>query len=499
MRKWLPLVAICAGTFMLLVDVTIVTVALPDMARGLHASLGDLQWVLSLYALVLAALVLTSGSLADRIGRRTVYLGGLAIFATASLTCGLSADVGMLIAARGLQGLGAAAMFATTLALITSSYEGRDRGIAFGIWAAVNGAASAAGPLIGGLLTTHFGWRWIFLVNLPVSVLAVVLTVLVVRETRNPHPRAIDLPGMVSFTVAVATLVYALIRGSWQSGTTLGFFAVAAVAALVFVVVERRRREPMLDLSLLRNASFTTLLVTAALLPAAAWAAWAYQTMWLQSVLGLSPIQAGLVSLPASLTTFAVSVVVGRVLHTSSPRLLIGTGMLIIAAGALAQGTVRVGSSWSVVLPGLFLVGVGAGLVLGPLSAAAMAAVPGHRAGMAAGAVNTFRQLGYAIGIAVLGEVFRGGLEHTAGASLAGPLSGGQAGAVMARGSDLALLVHRAYANALDLTFVVAGAFGLVAGIAVFVFLRPRTAAPSKQQQEEKQEQRPLVEAERSA
>lgn len=483
MRKWLPLVAVCAGTFMLLVDVTIVTVALPDMAGGLHASLLDLQWVLSLYALALAALVLTLGSLADRIGRRAVYLGGLVVFAAASLTCGLSGNVGVLIAARGLQGLAAAAMFATTLALISSSYEGRDRGVAFGVWAAVNGAAAAAGPLIGGLLTANFGWRWIFFVNLPVCVVAVVLTVLVVRESRDPRPRGIDLPGMVSFSVAAAALVYALIRGSWGSGVTLGLLAVTAAALVVFVVVERQRREPMLDLSLLRNSSFPTLLVTVALLPAAAWAAMAYQTLWLQSVLGLSPLQAGMVLLPASLTTFGVSIAIGRVLHTISPRLLIGAGMLIIAAGALAQAVIRTGSGWAVELPGLFLVGLGAGLVLAPLSAAAMAAVPGPRAGMAAGAVNTCRQLGYAFGIAVLGEVFRGGLEHTAGQGLLGPLSGGQAGAVIARGSDMAQLVHRAYAYALDLTFVVAAGFGLVGGIAVFVFVRPRRTARAPDQE----------------
>ena len=477
MRKWLPLVAIGAGTFMLLVDVTIVTVALPDMARGLHTSFQDLQWVLSLYALVLASLVLTSGSLADRIGRRTVYLGGLLIFGASSLMCGLSGNVGVLIAARGLQGLGAAAMFATTLALISSSYAGRDRGIAFGIWAAINGAAAAAGPLIGGLLTTHRGWRWIFFVNLPVCVVAVVLTLTAIRETRDPHPRRIDLPGMVSFTVAAAALVYALIRGSWTSGATLGLLAVAAVALVAFVVAEQLRRDPMLDLSLLRSSSFATLLVTAALLPAAAWAAFAFQTLWLQSVLDLSPIQAGLVLLPASLTTFGVSIAVGRVLHKTSPRPLIGTGMLLVAAGALTQGLIRTGSGWAVEVPGLFLVGLGAGLVLAPLSAAAMAAVPGPRAGMAAGAVNTFRQLGYAFGIAVLGEVFRGGLAHHAGQSLVGPLSGGQAGAVIARGHDPATLVHHAFAFGLDTTFVVAAGFGVVAAIAVFAFVRPRPAA----------------------
>lgn len=474
MRKWLPLVAICAGTFMLLVDVTIVTVALPDMAGDLKATLPNMQWVLSVYALVLASLVMTSGSLADRLGRRALYQAGLVVFAIASLACGLSGTVGLLIAARGLQGLAAAAMFATTLALITSSYEGRERGIAFGTWAAVNGAASAVGPLLGGLLTTTLGWRWIFFVNLPICVVAVALTARYVRESRDPNPRRIDLPGMAAFTVAAAALVYALIRGSWGSVGTVGLFALAGAALVLFVVVERQRREPMLDLSLLRNASFTTILGTSAMLPAAAWAYLAYLTLWLQSVLDLSAVHAGMVMLPASLTTFVVSLAVGRVLHTTSPRLLIGSGMLFIAAGVLAQTVLNAGSGWAVVVPGLFLIGVGGGLALGPLSAAAMAAVPGPRAGMAAGAVNTFRQFGYAFGVAVLGAVFHGGLERTAGPSLAEPLSRGEVGAVIAEGNDMVMLVREAYASALDTTFVVAAGFSLVAGIAVFLFVRPR-------------------------
>jgi EmrB/QacA subfamily drug resistance transporter len=478
MRKWLPLVAICAGTFMLLVDVTIVTVALPHMAHDLRASLPDLQWVLSLYALVLAAFVLTSGSLADRYGRRAVYLGGLVVFAVATLICGRSGNVGVLIAARGLQGLAAAAMFATTLALIASSYQGRDRGVAFGIWAAVNGAAAAAGPLLGGLLTGSLGWRWIFFVNLPICVFAIALTVSVVPESRDPRPRRVDLPGMASFTVAAAALVYALIRGRWGSSGTIGLFGLAAAALIVFVVVESRRRDPMLDLSLLRNASLPTLLVTAAVLPAAAWAGWVYLTLWMQSVLGLSAVQAGLVFLPASLTTFAVSLAVGR-LHTTPPRLLIGAGMLVISAGLLAQLTLRAGSGWAVVVPGLFLIGVGGGLVLGPLSAAAMAAVPGPRTGMAAGALNTFRQFGYACGVAVLGAVFHGGLVRTAGGNLAGRIGSGGAGAVLARGGRTAQVVRAAYADGLDVAFLVAAGLALIAGIAVLGLVRSRPARTS--------------------
>ena len=229
MKKWWPLVAVCAGTFMLLVDVTIVTVALPDMARELHTTFQDLQWVIDLYALVLAALVLTVGSVADRLGRRRVYLIGLVVFALSSLACGLAPNVGVLIAARGVQGLGAAAMFATTMALISSSYSGRERGVAFGVWGAVNGAAAAAGPIVGGLLATHFGWRWIFLVNLPVSVVAVGMTLLVMRESRDPHPSRVDVPGMVSFTVAAAALTYALIRGAWGTGLTVAMLAITVV------------------------------------------------------------------------------------------------------------------------------------------------------------------------------------------------------------------------------------------------------------------------------
>lgn len=478
MRKWWPLVAICAGTLMLLIDITIVNVALPDMARALHTTFSDLQWVIDLYALVLGALVLTVGSLADRFGRRRVYVLGLGLFAAASLTCGLAPDVGVLIAARGVQGIGAAAMFASTMALISNSYSGRDRGVAFGAWGAVNGAASAAGPIVGGLLTTHVGWRWIFLVNLPVSVCAVALSLAVIRESRDPRPRRVDLPGMASFTVAAAALTYALIRGGWASPLTIALLVAAAAALVVFAGVERVRRDPMLDLALLRNRPFTAILAAGALLSAAAWAALTYESLWLQSVLGLSAISAGLVVLPCSGAAFVASAMVGRVMHRAQPRLLIGGGLVIIAAGALAQTAISAGSGWAVVIPGLVLTGAGAGLAMAPLSATAMAAVPGERAGMAAGALSTFRQLGYAFGIAILGEVFRAGLTHVAGPALAGPLGGGQAGEVMARSDALDHLVRQAFATGLDATFTVAGGFGLLAAILVFVLARRPAARP---------------------
>jgi EmrB/QacA subfamily drug resistance transporter len=478
MRKWWPLVAVCAGACMLLVDVTIVNVALPDMARELHSTFSDLQWVIDLYALVLGALVLTVGAIADRLGRRKVYLAGLVLFAASSLTCGLAPNVGVLIAARGVQGIGAAAMFATTMALISNTYTGRDRGMAFGIWGAVNGAASAVGPIIGGLLTANFGWRWIFLVNLPVSVVAVALTLRVVTESRDPHPKRIDLPGMVSFTIAAAALTYALIRGAWASTETLALIAVTVVAVAVFIVAERRSAAPMLDLGLFRNPTFTAMLLAGALLSAAAWAGMTYQSLWFQSVLGLSAIQAGLVVLPCAACAFLVSGQVGRFLHRTSPRWMVGSGLLVIAVGALAQAVLRENSSWPVVIPGLVLVGIGAGLAMASLTSTAMAAVPWERAGMAGGALSAFRQLGYAFGIAVLGEVFRSGLTRSAGAGLAATLSGGQAQAVLARTPALSPVVHRAFADGLDLAYLVAAGLGAVAAVAVFILARPRPQVP---------------------
>jgi EmrB/QacA subfamily drug resistance transporter len=480
MRKWWPLVAVCAGAFMLLVDVTIVNVALPEMARQLHTTFSDLQWVIDLYALALGALVLTVGSVADRLGRRRVYLAGLVLFAASSLACGVAPDVGVLIAARGVQGAGAAAMFATTMALISNTYSGRDRGVAFGAWGAVNGGAAAVGPVLGGLLTASVSWRLIFLVNLPVSVIAVVLTLRVVAESRDPQPQRqhrTDLPGMVSFTVAAAALTYALIRGAWASGETITLIVVAAAALAAFAAAERRSAAPMLELRLLRNPVFTAMLLAGGLLSAAAWAGLTYESLWLQSVLGLSPVKAGLVMLPCAGAAFLVSGQVGRFLHRASPRVMVGAGLLLIAAGAFAQAVVRQNSSWPVVIPGLVLVGVGAGLAIASLTSTAMAAVPGQRAGMAGGALSASRQLGYAFGIAVLGELFRAGLTRTGGSSLSAALSGGQAQAVLARTPALAPRVHQAFAAGLDLAWLVAGGLGLAGAAAVFVLARPRPPA----------------------
>ncbi|MFF7687650.1 MFS transporter [Streptomyces syringium] len=495
MRKWLPLVAVCLGTFMLLVDVTIVVVALPDMAESLHTSFADLQWVMDVYALALAALLLGVGSLADRIGHRHVYVGGLALFALASLACGLATGPQALIAFRAVQGIGGAAMLATTTALIGSIYHGRDRGVAFGAWGAVSGAASAAGPVLGGLLTQHLDWRWIFFVNLPISVLAIAMTLRFVTVTPTRGSRGVDLPGMATFTLAAGSATYALIKGSehgWTSATTLGLFGLAAVALLAFLVIETRRRQPLLDLTLFRQGSFSGLMIAAVLLSVAAFSYLAYTSLWLQSVRGMGPVAAGLTCLPMSAAAFLVASLSGRFLHGASARWMIGLGLLLIGGGAFLQAMIDADSSWTVLVPGLAVTGIGVGLATPMLASAALASVGPERGGMASGAVNTARQLGNALGIAVLGVVFHAGLTGSLRGhgphSLADPaatadaLAGGQAGAVVAHAGSpqqravAGHLVHEAFAAGLQQTFLVSGALGLLGGIVALVLIRrPRS------------------------
>jgi EmrB/QacA subfamily drug resistance transporter len=467
MRKWLPLIAVSLGTFMLLIDVTIVVVALPAMAGHLHSSLSDLQWVLDGYALALAALVLGAGAAGDRFGRRRAYLIGLVVFALASLACAVAPGGGLLIAGRIVQGAGGAAMYAMTVALLNVAYQGRDRGVAFGVWGAVSGVASALGPLLGGLLTEHLSWRWIFLVNLPVSVVAVALTRYAVRESRGDGAARVDLPGMVTFTVAAGAVTYALIRANahgWTSAGTLGLFAVGGAAFVSFVFIERSTRAPMLDPALLRRPAFLGVLVAALLTQAAAFGYLPYTSVWLQTVLGHGPVSAGVLgSLPLSLSAFVVAALAGRRLHHLPPRLTIGIGLLLIAAGDLLQAVVHAGSAASVLVPGLIVAGLGVGAAVPALAAAALASVPPQRAGMAGGAVNAFRQLGFTLGVAAFGAVFQSRLS---------------AESVRVRAVTAASNVDRTgYASAVDATLIVAAAAGLVGALVLFTMLHSRQAA----------------------
>jgi EmrB/QacA subfamily drug resistance transporter len=472
MRKWLPLVAICLGAFMLLIDVSIVNVALPKMSGDLHSSFTSLQWVVDMYALVLAALLLVVGSVGDRVGHRRLYVGGLILFALASLACGLAPGAGALIAARAVQGLGAAAMFTSTTALLNATYQGRDRGTAFGVWGGVNGSAAAVGPILGGLLTEQFGWRSIFLVNLPIAVIGVVMALRVLKESRNPAAAGrLDYAGGLAFTVAAGAATYALIESAdkgWGSSTVLGLLVVSAVALLLFVVIELRAKAALLDLALFRRPTFVGLMICALLFPAAAFSHLTYTSIWLQSVLGLSPIEAGLAVSPLALASFVVAAGGGRFLHKLAPQLVIGVGLFCTGGGTLLLMAVSTNSSWPALVPGLLLSGVGVGMVSPILMSAVLGAVPPQRAGMASGAVNTFRQLGYALGIAILGTVFADRLRSVGGAQAAAVVTGGH-GTLSTAGQQL---VRHASALSLDRIFLFAGCAALVAGVAVLVLVR---------------------------
>ncbi|GHG61336.1 MFS transporter [Streptomyces griseocarneus] len=500
MRKWRPLMAVSLGAFILLVDVTIVNVALPQMAEDLHAGFASLQWVVDAYALALAALLLAAGSLADRFGHRRLYVAGLILFALASLACGLAPNAGVLVAARAVQGVGGAAMFATTTALLGATYQGRDRGTAFGVWGAVNGAAAAAGPLLGGLLTEHIGWQAVFLVNLPIAAVAVFMTLRVIAPDRRDaaqhagHSGRLDVTGAVTFTLAAAALTYGLIRGSesgWTSTLTLTAFAVAVVSLAAFVTAEiraeRKGGQPMLDLALLRRPSFSGLMGGALLLQGGAFGGLALLSLWLQSVIGLGPVDAGLSLTPLAVVSFVVSLVAGRYLQRLAPRVPIGLGLLVVAGGMLLLNAgLTADAGRSAVIAGLCVTGAGAGLAMPVLVSAAMGSVPPQRMGMAGGAVSTFRQLGMTLAIAGLGAVFTSRVEKVLEESgtttdphaAASALAGGQAhqmieGAPAGLRDETARLVHEAFAAGLDRVFLCAAVAAAVGGLLVLALVRP--------------------------
>jgi EmrB/QacA subfamily drug resistance transporter len=408
-RKWWTLVAVCTATFMLLLDITIVNVALPPIEHALNASFSDLQWVIDAYALALATFVLTAGSLADLFGRKRLFLIGVVLFTLASAACGVANDPLFLIIARGVQGIGGAMMFATALALLSQEFHGRERGTAFGIWGATIGAAVAIGPLAGGILTSWLSWRWIFLVNIPIGVAAVILSAKQLRESADPEHSRLDPVGLLTLTGGLLTLILALIEGNkrgWSSGWILGLFAAAAVLLALFVASQAVERTTMIDLALFKRPAFVGAQVTAFAISSSMFAMFLYLTLYLQNILGLSALQTGLRFLPLSVVSFFAAPIAGRLSTRVPIRYLLGGGLALNALALLLMSPVKAGSHWTVLLPGFVIGGVGIGLVNAPLASTAVSTVRQERAGMASGINNTYRQIGIATGIAALGAIF---------------------------------------------------------------------------------------------
>jgi EmrB/QacA subfamily drug resistance transporter len=413
-RKWWTLLATCVAMFMLLLDITIVNVALPDIQRELDASFSDLQWVIDAYALTLAALLLTAGSLGDRLGRRRVFAIGFGIFTVASLLCGLATDPTMLNIFRAVQGIGAAGMLATTLALIAQEFHGPERATAFGIWGATIGGAVAIGPLVGGALTDAFGWEWIFFVNVPIGIAAIALTMRKLAESRAPDPEPVDWPGVATFSASLFLLVFALVRGNaegWSSFQITGSLIGAAVLMLGFVAIQLRSRHPMLELSLFRKPAFVGVSLVSFALHSGMFAMFLYITIYIQSVLGYSPLEAGVRFLPITLLSFFVAPIAGRLLTRIPARVFFGLGLGLTGLGLLLMRGVSVDSEWTALLAGFLVAGVGIGMTNPAIGSTAVGVVGPAKAGMASGINNTFRQVGIATGIAALGAVFQSGIE----------------------------------------------------------------------------------------
>src|SRR3954447_19862667 len=367
--KWMTLVAVSLGTFMLLLDITIVNVALPDIQTSLDASFSDLQWVVDAYALTLAALLLTAGSLADMYGRRLLYAIGLVVFTSASMLCGFANDHLFLELSRGAQGVGGAIMFSVSLALLANAFRGKDRGVAFGVWGAITGIAVAIGPLLGGVLTSGLSWRWIFFVNLPIGIAALFMTWTRVAESKDPNPRRPDWAGVVTFTLALGSLIYALIESSergFSDARVVGCFIASAVLLVAFLAAERFGDHPMFDLRLFKLPTFTGGLVAAFGISASMFSMFLYLVLYIQDLLRYSPFETGLRLLVVSAAIMVTAAVAGRLTEHVPVRWLIGPGLLLVGAGLLLMRGLTASSGWTHLVPGFVVAGIGVGLINPP-------------------------------------------------------------------------------------------------------------------------------------
>jgi EmrB/QacA subfamily drug resistance transporter len=488
-RKWWTLVAVCIATFMLLLDITIVNVALPDIERALHSSFADLQWVIDAYALTLAALLLTGGSLADLMGRRRIFVIGIAIFTIASALCALAGTPLVLNLARALQGIGGAFMFATSLALLASAFQGRDRGTAFGVWGATTGAAVAVGPLVGGVLTDGIGWEAIFLVNVPIGIATIAMTLAQVEESQAPSGGRIDFPGLVTFSGGLFALIFALIRGNaegWGAPLIVGCLVAAAVLGTVFVLVERRSAEPMLDLSLFRKPAFAGASIAAFVLSASMFSMFLYLTLYIQNILGYSPLESGLRFLPVTLLSFLVAPISGKLAERLGIRWFLGAGLALVGVGLWLMSGLEPGDDWTALLAGFLFAGGGIGLVNPPLATAAVGVVEPRRAGMASGINSTFRQVGIATGIAGLGAIFQhlvaaNFLEHVPASRLPPGVSTGAiadfisfGGAQKVGNKALSQAAEQAFVGGLNDILVYAAILAFVGAVLATALTRPQ-------------------------
>ncbi|HEY2130074.1 MAG TPA: DHA2 family efflux MFS transporter permease subunit [Streptosporangiaceae bacterium] len=416
-NPWAILLVVSLGFFMTLLDLTIVNIAIPDMITRLHASLDDILWVINAYALVLAVLVITAGRLGDLVGPRIMFALGIGVFTAASAACGLAPSAGWLIGFRAVQGLGAAMLMPQTLTIITNTFPADRRGAAFGVWGAVAGVATIAGPTLGGLLVTAFDWRWIFFVNLPFGVACLVLTFLIIPDLRPGRRHRIDVPGVLLASAALLAICYGLVEGQkYNWGTITGFisiplvFAVGVLLLAGFLLLQWRTqdREPLVPFALFRDRNYSVVNWISGTLSIGMMGIFLPFTIYLQSVLGFSALKAGLTMAPASLLSMFIAPVAGRFTDRIGGKYILMSGLALFGGGmawVALQATTT--SAWYAFLPALIVAGIGMGCIFAPMVTVAMRNIDPRMAGAASGVLNTVRQCGLVIGTAAVGALLQ--------------------------------------------------------------------------------------------
>jgi EmrB/QacA subfamily drug resistance transporter len=418
-RRWWTLAAMCFALFMLMLDNTVVNVALPSIQRGLHASLSGLEWTVNAYTLTFAVFLVTGGRLGDIFGRRRLFLIGVAVFSLSSAAIGAAPDDALLVAGRAVQGVGAALMMPATLSIVTNAFPPEERGRAIGTWAGVSALALAVGPVVGGALTEYVSWRAIFYLNLPVAAGAVAMTLYSTHESRDPTAeRRVDLPGIAVLTVGLTALVLALVEGNrwgWGSAAILGLLGAAVVALAAFVVIERRVAAPVVDFAVFRSRSSFGANLVGFIVTFAMFGMFFFMALYMQNVLGFSPLQTGVRFLPSTLTIMVMAPLAGRLADRVGPRVPVTCGMTIVALALALTTRIEVGSGYGRVLPAVVILGLGIGLTMAPMSTAAMNAVSASKAGVASGMLSMSRMVGGTFGVAALGAL----LQHLSAERLA--------------------------------------------------------------------------------
>jgi EmrB/QacA subfamily drug resistance transporter len=490
--RWWTLGAMCFALFMLMLDNTVVNVALPSIQHDLNASLSSLEWTVNAYTLTLAVLMITSGRLADIFGRRRLFIIGVSIFGISSLVLGLAPNVGVLVAFRAVQGVGAACMMPASLAIITQAFPPHQRGTAIGTWAGVSALALAIGPVLGGFLTEDVSWRAIFFINPPIAVVAIAVTLFAARESRDETvDRTVDYAGIVLLTIGLTALVLSLIEGnSWHWGSTpiIGLWVIAAVALVLFFWTEARVRAPMLDLAFFRNRTSAGVNLVAFIVSFALFAQFFFLTLYMQNVLKLSPLETGIRFLPTTVVLVVMGPVSGRLTDRIGPRPLMTVGTLIVALSIFIESRITVHSGYLQLLPGFILMGFGMGLVMSPMTTAAMNAVDRTKAGAASGVLSMSRMVGSTFGVAVMGAIVttvgRSKLNQSL-PQLSAPQRSAIVGALGSGGArsghaspQITSAVEQAFVSALSTGFLVGAVVTLGASLTAWMLIAPRPASP---------------------